>query len=165
LKKIRNIKELLGIDIDFLYKKSIFKADLISDPNDTRNFLVFELNFKFLEIFDQFQISIFNGKALHLEFHSSDYEPDNLKKLLDLILNEYGNDENNQSSTDSLNHMSWWFKDNEHSQTYDDYENTDELYYGIMISGNNAKGIELPILSYSNIDLNFNKINWLQKYV
>jgi hypothetical protein len=164
LRKIRTIKELLKIDIDLLNKDSIFKTDFISESSDNRNFLLFDLNSKFLEIFDQYQTSIFNGKAQHLEFRTSNYDSDKLRELIDLIVNEYGVDENNQNSSDwnTLKHMSWWFKNENHEPTYDDYDNTDDLHYGIMISENNTNGIEFSIVDYINIDPKFNKINWLQ---
>ena len=62
MRKIRTIKELLEIDIDLLNKNSVFKTDLISDSNDNRNFLIFDLKSKFLDLFDQFQISFFDEK-------------------------------------------------------------------------------------------------------
>ncbi|WP_179317923.1 hypothetical protein [Winogradskyella undariae] len=167
MRKIRTIKELLEIDIEFLDKNSVFNTDLISDSNDTRNFLLFDLKSKFLKIFDQFQISMFNKKAKHLQFRTSNYDAIELLKLIDLIVEEYGNDENDQRSSDwnTLKYMSWWFKNESHEPTYDDYENTDALYYGIMMSENQPNGIEFSIIEYSNTDMNFEKINWLQHRV
>ena len=117
-----------------------------------------------MEIFDQYQISIFNRKAQHLEFRTSNYDYDKLRKLIDLIVDENGVDENGQSSSDwnTLKHMSWWFKNENHETTYDDFENTDDLYYGIMISENHINVIEFSIVDYINVDSKFNNINWLQ---
>ncbi|EDP70750.1 hypothetical protein FBALC1_08323 [Flavobacteriales bacterium ALC-1] len=167
MRKIRTIKELLEIDIDLLNENSVFKTDFISESNDNRNFLLFDLKSKFLEIFDQYQVSMFDQKAQHLEFRASNCEPNDLKKLIELIVDEYGQDENNQSSSDwnNLKHMSWWFKNETHEPTYDDYENTDDLYYGIMISENKTNGIEFSIVDYSHIDSRLNEINWLQQRV
>ncbi|WP_298762047.1 hypothetical protein [uncultured Psychroserpens sp.] len=167
MRKIRTIKELLEIDIDLLNTNSIFKTDLISDSNDNRNFLLFDLKSKFLKIFNQFQISIFDNKAQHLEFRASNYKSQDIKELIEMIVDEYGTDENNQNVTDwnTLKHMSWWFKNEKHESTYDDYENKDDLYYGIMISGNKSNGIEFSLIDYSSIDKIFNEINWLQQRV
>lgn len=163
----RNIKELLKIDTDFLYRNSVFKADLISDQNDYRNFLLFALKSKFFELFDELQISMFYKKARHLEFRTSNYEASELKKLIDLIVNEYGKDENDQTSSDwnTFKLMSWWFKNDNHEPTYDDYDNTDDLHYGIMISEDKTIGLRLSILDYSNTDIEFDKRNWLQHRV
>ncbi|MDN3664388.1 hypothetical protein ACFFU1_11595 [Algibacter miyuki] len=122
---------------------------------------------KFLKIFDQYQISIFNEKAQHLELRSRNYKSDDIKKLIGLIVDEYGTDENNQnvSDWDGLKYMTWWFKNKNHEQTYDEPENTEELYYGIMIEGMNENQVRLAILDYHNIDSKLNKKNWLQHRV
>jgi len=166
LRKIRTIKELLEIDIEFLNENSVFKTDSISGSNDNRNFLLFDLKSKFLKIFNQFQISIFDNKAQHLEFRTSKYKSDELKELIELIVDEYGTDENNQSATDwnTLKHMSWWFKNVQHEQTYDEPNNTEELHYGIMIDGMNDERINLLIINYCNIDSKLNSENWLQQW-
>ena len=165
--KPRNIKELLGIDIDFLYQNSEFKTDLIIDKSDNRNFMLFDLNSKFLEIFDQYQISIFGGKASHLEFLCKSQNSDRISKLIELIVCEYGTDENNQNSADwnSSKYMTWWFKNAKHEQTFDEPDNTEELYYGIMIDGMNENQMTLAIIEYNNIDHKLNKKNWLQQRV
>ncbi|MAL60228.1 MAG: hypothetical protein CMC14_09285 [Flavobacteriaceae bacterium] len=167
MRKIRTIKELLEIDVDLLNENSVFKTDLISDRNDTRNFLLFDLKSKFLELFDQYQISMFDKEARHLEFRASDYETSELEKLINLIVNEYGADENDQSLSDwnTFKYMSWWFKNKNHEPTYDDYENTDDLHYGMMISEDETIGLIFSIVEYSNTDIKFNKINWLQHCV
>ena len=166
MRKIRTIKEILGIDIELLYENSVFKTDSIAETNDNKNFLLFNLKSKFLKIFDQFQISIFDGKAEHLELRASNCKPNDLKKVIGLIIDEYGPDENNQNLSDlnTFELMSWWFKNDKHEQTYDEYDNIDELYYGFMIGIEKEIGC-LSILSYSNIDLNLNKKNWLQHRV
>ncbi|MAB47799.1 MAG: hypothetical protein CMC05_04125 [Flavobacteriaceae bacterium] len=163
----RDIKELLEIDMDFLYRNLVFKADLISDQNDYRNFLLFDLKSNFLGLFDQLQISIFDKKARHMEFRTSNYEDSELKRLINLIVNEYGKDENEQNWSDwnTLKQMSWWFKNDNHEPTYDEYDNTDDLYYGIMISEDKTIGLRLSIIEYSNIDNEFDKKNWLQQGV
>ena len=61
--------------------------------------------------------------------------------------------------------MSWWFKNDNHEPTYDEYDNTDDLYYGIMISEDKTIGLRLSIIEYSNIDNEFDKKNWLQQGV
>ena len=164
MRNARSIKKLLKIDTDFLYRNSVFKTDLISDRNDSRNLLLFELKSKYLKLFDQFKISIFDQKARHLELRTSNYEFSELKKFIDLIVNEYGRDENDQTSYDwiSFRLMSWWFKNDNHELTYDDYENTDELHYGIMISEDKTTGLSFSIIEYSNTDIEFDKTNWLQ---
>jgi len=165
LKKRRTIKELLEIDIDFLYENSVFKTDLIAEQSDTRNFLKFDLKSKFLGLFDQFQISMFDGKACHLEFQSLKQEPNKINKVIELILNEYGSDENNQNLADwNLNkYLSWWFKNNEHEKTYDIPFSTDDIYYGITIDGMENGITKFLFLNYSNIEANLNKKNWLQQ--
>ena len=77
----------------------------------------------------------------------------------------HGVDENNQSASDwnTSKYLSWWFKDNNHEQTYDEPENTDELFYGIMIDGMKNNQLNLAIIDYKNIDPKLNKINWLQQ--
>ncbi len=164
LKKIRTIKELLEIDVELLQRNSTFKTDLVADKKNNTKFLLFDLNIKFLNIFDQFLISIFNDKAKHLEFRTSKNNLDALKKIIELITEEYGPDENNQTVEDWNNskYMSWWFKNENHEQTYDDYENTDELYYGFMIDGMKKRNVQLFILSYSNVESKFENKNWLQ---
>lgn len=163
-KKTRNIKELLEIDIDFLYQNSQIKSDSKTDKNDNRNYLLFDLNSKFLELFDHFQISMFHEKALHLEFISQNPNLDRIERLIELIVNEYGADENNQSASDwkTSKYLSWWFKNDIHDRTYDDPENTDELYYGITIDGMKNNLLNLVLIDYKNIDPKLNKKNWLQ---
>ncbi|MDA0178607.1 hypothetical protein C7H62_1737 [Mesoflavibacter sp. HG96] len=163
----KNIKELLEIDTDFLYRNSEFKADLISDHNKNRNFLLFDLKAIFFGLFDQILISVFDKKARHLELRSSNYENSELKKLIDLLINEYGNDENDQNWSDwkTFKQMTWWFKNDIHEQTYDDYKNKDDLYYGLMISEDETIGLSLAIIEYSNIDFEFDKKNWLQQHL
>ncbi len=158
---------MLEIDTNFLYRNSVFKADLISDQNDYRNFLLFDLKSKFLELFDQLQISMFDKKPRHLEFSTSNYETTELKKLIDLIVNEYGKDENDQTSSDwnTFKQMSWWFKNDNHEPTYDDYDNTDDLHYGMVISKDKTIGLRFSIIEYSNTDIRFDKINWLQQRI
>ena len=165
MRKIRTIKELLEIDIDLLNKNSVFKTDLISDSNDNRNFLIFDLKSKFLDLFDQFQISFFDEKPCHLELLCRNINSNSTKKIIELIVSEYGVDENNQSASDwnTSKYLSWWFKDNNHEQTYDEPENTDELFYGIMIDGMKNNQLNLAIIDYKNIDPKLNKINWLQQ--
>jgi len=167
LRKIRTIKELLEIDIEFLDKNSVFKTDSISESNDNRNFLLFDLKSKFLEIFDHFQISIFDGKARHLEFQALNSKPEGIKKVIELIVNEYGADENNQNAADwnIQKYMTWWFKNDEHEQTYGKPKNSEELYYGIMLDGMDNERINLSLIDYYNIDSNLNKKNWLQQRV
>lgn len=167
MNKIRTIKEILEIDMDLLYENSTFRTNSISESSHNKSFLVFDINSKFFNIFDQFQVSIFDDKAYHLQFQTSHYDSDHLKKLLDLIVDEYGTDENDQNSSDwnTLKHMSWWFKNKNHEPTYDDYDNTDDLYYGIMISEDSKKGIELTIIDYKNLESKFNTINWLKHRV
>jgi hypothetical protein len=123
LKNPRCIKLLLEIDIDFLYQNSVFKVDLISDINDNRNFLLFDLKSKLFKLFDQYQISIIDNKTSHLEFRASNYDYSELRKFIGLIVNEYGVDENSQTSSDwnSLKYMSWWFKNENHEPTNDDF--------------------------------------------
>ena len=165
MKKIRNIKELLEIDIDLLNKNSVFKTDLISDSNDNRSFLIFDLKSKFLDLFDQFQISIFDEKPCHLELFSRNINSNSTEKIIELIVSEYGVDENNQSASDwnTSKYLSWWFKDSNHEQIYDEPENMDELFYGIMIDGMKNNQLNLAIIDYNNIEPKLNKINWLQQ--
>lgn len=164
LRNPKNIKELLKIDIDFLFRNSVFKADLISGQNDSRNLLLFELTSSFLGLFNHFQVSMFDKKAKHLEFIGSNINDSEIKKLIDLLVNEYGKDENGQRSHDwnTSKNMSWWFKNENHEPSYDDYDHTDDSHYGIMISENKTTGLEFSILDYSNIDIEFDKNNWLE---
>ncbi len=53
--------------------------------------------------------------------------------------------------------MTWWFKNDIHEPTYDDYKNKDDLYYGLMISEDETIGLSLAIIEYSNIDFEFDK--------
>ncbi|WP_157492045.1 hypothetical protein [Mangrovimonas sp. ST2L15] len=167
MKNPRDIKELLQIDIDFLCENSRFKSDLINDQNDTRNFLLFDLKSKFLDLFDQFQISLFEKKARHLELNSLNPNPEKIKKILELIVSEYETDENNQSASDwnASKHLSWWFKNDKHHQTYDEPENMEDLFYGFIIDGLKDNQVTLAILDYKNIDPKLNKKNWLQQRV
>jgi len=165
LKKIRTIKELLEIDIEFLRRNSVFNSDLITDKNDNRSILIFDLSFNFLNLFDQFLVRLFNSKPMHLEFRTSKINSTKLDEFIKLIVTEYGKDENNQSAEDwnQMKSMAWWFKNENHEKTYDDFENTDETYYGLMINESADKKIQFAILSYNTIDSKFERENWLQQ--
>ncbi|MCF1191195.1 hypothetical protein LRR18_06315 [Mangrovimonas sp. AS39] len=163
MKNPKNIKELLQIDIDFLYQNSLFKSDLKTDQNDTRNYLLFDLESKFLDLFDQFQITLFDGNVRHLELISKDINSDKMKKIIELIISQYGADENNQTKSDwnTSKYLSWWFKNSNHQQTIDQPENSDELYYGIVVDGMKNNQLNIVLLDYINIDPKLNNKNWL----
>lgn len=163
MKNPKNIKELLQIDIDFLYQNSLFKSDSKNDQNDTRNYLLFHLESKFLDLFDQFQITLFDGNARHLELISNYINSDKMKKIIELIISQYGVDENNQTISDwnTSKYLSWWFKNSNLQQTIDEPENSDELYYGIVIDGMKNNQLNIVLLDYINIDPKLNNKNWL----
>lgn len=165
LKTPKNIKELLKIDIDWLYQNAVFKADLITDADDSRNFLLFDLKTIVFDLFDQFQISMFNKKASHLEFIAKNPKPDQVYQLIERIVNAYGADENNQNAMDfkSSKHMSWWFKNNSHEQSYDEPKSIEEdIYYGILVDGMAENQLILALVCYENIDPKLNEKDWLQ---
>lgn len=165
MKTPKNIKELLKIDIDWLYQNAVFKADLITDPDDSRNFLLFDLKTIVFNLFDQFQISMFNKKASHLEFIAKNPKPDQVYQLIERIVNAYGADENNQNAMDfkSSKHMSWWFKNSSHEQSYDEPKSIEEdIYYGILVDGMAENQLILALVCYENIDPKLNEKDWLQ---
>ncbi|WP_353779390.1 hypothetical protein [Winogradskyella sp. 3972H.M.0a.05] len=164
MNRIKNIKELLDINLELLYGKSVFLTDLISKEGDSRSFLLFGLDPTYKGIFSEFQVSIFNGVAHHLELHVAKHNFDEFKSILEQIISEYGDDENEQGINDieSFEYMSWWFKNDKHEKTYDDPFNDEETYYGIMIN-KDANKITLGLIDYSNIDIKLNSLNWSRK--
>ncbi|NIK92570.1 hypothetical protein GZ212_10455 [Mangrovimonas sp. CR14] len=86
-----------------------------------------------------------------------------MKKIIELIISQYGVDENNQTISDwnTSKYLSWWFKNSNLQQTIDEPENSDELYYGIVIDGMKNNQLNIVLLDYINIDPKLNNKNWL----
>ncbi|MCF1421434.1 hypothetical protein [Mangrovimonas futianensis] len=86
-----------------------------------------------------------------------------MKKIIELIISQYGADENNQTKSDwnTSKYLSWWFKNSNHQQTIDQPENSDELYYGIVVDGMKNNQLNIVLLDYINIDPKLNNKNWL----
>lgn len=67
----KTIKELLSIDLEFLLRNSTFLKDQIEDKSDSRKFLLYDLNSKFIDVIDQIEIRIFEGVPQHLIFKTT----------------------------------------------------------------------------------------------
>lgn len=160
----KSIKELLSIDLKSLLDNSSFLRDGITDEKDSRKFLIYDLESKFLNIYDQLEIRIFDGHPMHIQFRTKMNDSQQMKTVIERITKEYGPDQNNLISKDwdSKKHFAWWFKNEKHELTADDAfeKNPDSIYYGLMITPGPLGGSELLICNYMVLENKDEKQNF-----
>lgn len=148
----RNVKELFSIDLRCLLENSTFLKNEIVEGKYNREYLIYDLNSKFLNTYDQLSITLFKGKPTHLTFTAKVDDSQKTKEVIEKLTDEYGPDQNNFTSDDwgMKEHFAWWFINEQHHQTVDDPfgREQNKIYYGIMINSLFWGGSELVICNY-----------------
>lgn len=151
----RDIKEVLSIDLDMLLENATFVKDQVED-DDSKEFLLYDLNPMFLDVYDQMMVRVFNGEPRHLEFRGEMAKENRFKGIVARIADEYGPDQDRQTEAHWSNktYYGWLFKNEDHEETFDDPMLDDPFYYGILMGPNGLGKSELIILEYSVLEPN-----------